>query len=137
MYAWGVTESEIRAAASEVGLSIFQDWQGSGITPKGRSLSFRLGLDTSQPRDEEGYAPFQRRSTSQWHQDKPRRIAAVCWHGHRDFLRALFRLQPDARVKSALADYRGSEDFERSYRATFGSGNDYHLAYGQACNCTS
>jgi len=50
-------------------------------------------------------------------------------------MRALFRRVPEARIKTALADYRGSDDFERSHRETFGSGNEWNLAYGQACTC--
>lgn len=60
----------------------------------------------------------------------------MCWHGHRDFMRALYRLAPDARIKTALADYRDAEDFDRKFLDTFGTGNAYNVSYGQACGCT-
>lgn len=47
-----------------------------------------------------------------------RRINAVCWHGFRDFYRALFSLTPNAGIRSMLASWDGVEDFESSYRQT-------------------
>lgn len=135
MKAWGVTEAEIRAAAAEVGLTVYNDWRGTGVVKDGRALRFRLGLDTARARNANGSLPYQRRSTSR---SRPRRIAAVCWHGHRDFMRALFRLAPEARIKTAIADYRGAGDFERRFRSTgdrWGRENDYHRAYDEACDC--
>lgn len=136
MKAWGVTEAEIRAAAAEVGLTVYSDWRGTGIVKDGRALRFRLGLDSMQPRHDDGDLPYQRHSTNRSAIIAGRRIAAVCWHGHRDFMRALFRMQPEARIKTALADYRGVADFEMKYRDTQGEGNRYNLAYGQACGCS-
>lgn len=138
MKAWGVTEEQIREAAASVGLRIAEDYARSGVRPDGRALRFRLALDTSQARDAYGMLPYQRVST--WREapnGNPRRIAAVCWHGHRDMLRALFAIAPDARVQTALADYRGADHFEETYRDTAGTGNDYHVSPSQACGCTS
>lgn len=42
----------------------------------------------------------------------------VCWHGHVAFMRAVFARAPDATIRSALATYRGMEDFEKRYRGT-------------------
>ena len=67
-----------------------------------------------------------------------RRIAAVCWHGFRDFYRALFESTPDAIVVSALARYEGSDDFEAVYPSTAyrNIGSAYRpLAYSSACVC--
>jgi hypothetical protein len=47
-----------------------------------------------------------------------RRIPAACWHAYRDVLAALFDQCPAARVRTALAVYRGREGFERHYPAT-------------------
>ena len=47
-----------------------------------------------------------------------RRIWAVCWHGHRDFFRALFEKAPDAKVRTTVANYDGREDFEQTYWMT-------------------
>lgn len=49
---------------------------------------------------------------------KPHRLTAACWHVHRDFLRALFAMVPSARVKTAVADYRGREGFEKTFPDT-------------------
>lgn len=50
-----------------------------------------------------------------------RRMAVACWHAHRDVLIELFRLYPDARVKSGrlfVADYKGADGFRASYPET-------------------
>lgn len=47
-----------------------------------------------------------------------RRIAAACWHAHRDVMREIFDRAPDAILVTALARYEGRDDFERKYRAT-------------------
>lgn len=104
MKVWNTTEQDVRAAAEEVGLAIHSDWSGSGIQKDGRALRFRLALGA----DKDHYRSIKR----------GRRIAAVCWHGHRDFFRALYRRSPDARIKTALADYRGSDGFEAAFPAT-------------------
>lgn len=44
--------------------------------------------------------------------------ANVCWHGHRDFMREVFKHEPNARIKTSLAHYRSREDFEARYRGT-------------------
>jgi len=46
------------------------------------------------------------------------RIPSACWHAYRDVLAALFDQRPAARVRTALAVYRGREGFERDYPAT-------------------
>ena len=135
MKAWGVTEQDIRDAAAETGVRL-HGWPNGYVEQDGRALRFRLAVDVSQPRNSEGMLPYQRISTATFRDGKPRRISAVCWHGHREFLRALFRRNQEARVKTALADYRGADNFEQTFRSTYGQGNDYHLAYGQACGCT-
>lgn len=124
MQAWNTTEADIRASADEVGLAIHSDWSGHGVTRVGRALQFRLGLGA----DKEHYRSIKR----------GRRIAAVCWHGHRDFMRALYRRSPDMRLKTALADYRGADGFERAFpdtgRVNVGSAFEPQAAQ-DACEC--
>jgi len=67
-----------------------------------------------------------------------RRVAAACWHAHRDIMAAIFNRYPDARLKTALADYRGQSAFNMRFPATgytnIGSAfNPVHLH--RACNC--
>lgn len=69
---------------------------------------------------------------------------AVCWHGHRDFLRALYRRVPDAKIRTAFITYQNAEDFEARYRDTYDGapgGNNtqrhvYYRPYEDACTCT-
>ena len=42
----------------------------------------------------------------------------VCWHGHRDFMREVFKREPSARIRTSLAHYKSGEDFEARYRGT-------------------
>lgn len=44
---------------------------------------------------------------------------AVCWHGHREFMRLLFSRFPDAVLHTALTDYRGMKDFEENHEQTY------------------
>lgn len=47
-----------------------------------------------------------------------RHMPAASWEAHRDFMRALFAVNPAGRITTALADYRGADDFERKHAAT-------------------
>lgn len=40
-----------------------------------------------------------------------RRVWAVCWHGHYAFMAALLEEDPYARIRSAVADWKGRDDF--------------------------
>ena len=65
--------------------------------------------------------PYPRVSASYFGQG--RRVHAVCWHGFRDFYRALFELCPDATVQSVLTQRAGidrytAENFERVFPDT-------------------
>lgn len=129
MKVWGVYDDEIRELADEVGLAIWGDWRGTGIYREGRAYRFRLKL---RDRREDGRLKFQKLGYQE------RKTSAVCWHGHREFLTALFRRFPDARVKTALADYYGRDDFHRTFRATCGMRHSYYgdLA-GVVCVCNT
>jgi hypothetical protein len=91
----------------------------------GRAVAFTLTVRRS---DEAGA----RRSAT------GRRIAAACWHAHRDVLRAIFGVAPNSRVKTAFADYRGVADFEDKFEDT-GNSNIGSIVdrvdYRQACEC--
>jgi hypothetical protein len=128
MKVWGVYDDEIRELADSVGLRIqneyFHDpvwveqlerWQEhgytwtAGIRRDGAGYRFRLALRERLPT---GELKFQKIG---FH---GRRTSGVCWHGFREFLFVLFREFPDARVKTALADFRGREQFLMTYRYT-------------------
>lgn len=47
-----------------------------------------------------------------------RHMRKASWEAHRDVMAALFKLDPDATIRTALATYRGRTDFERQFPAT-------------------
>lgn len=47
-----------------------------------------------------------------------RHTPSASWEAHRDFLRALFAIVPDAVVYTSLATYRGAENFEETFPET-------------------
>jgi hypothetical protein len=42
----------------------------------------------------------------------------ACWHAYRDVLRACFDINPDAKIYTTLARYKGSQGFEETYPST-------------------
>ena len=79
---------------------------------------------------------YQRTSASGFHEG--RRVHAVCWHGYRDFMREVFKRDPDSRILTAKADYRNAADFEAKYGNTgwqnVGS-MMFPMFYKDACVC--
>jgi len=67
-----------------------------------------------------------------------RRVAAACWHAHRDFMKVLFALYPNAILQTMLATYRGVSDFEENFPSTgninVGS-RMYPSYYKDCCEC--
>ncbi len=66
------------------------------------------------------------------------RIHAVCWHGFRDFFRAVFAQESDAVFRTALDTWRGVEDFEKRFAATGYQTIGPHIAsaaIASACRC--
>lgn len=69
---------------------------------------------------------------------RPSRMASVCWHGHREFMRALFALAPDARIITGIVTYKGSADFEATHDDTGYQNIGMQcepVAYREACDC--
>jgi len=114
MHVWGVSDADLSRIANEVGVEM-----------RGTAKAFRI-LPIPGGR-------YQRLS-----HDGTRRVHAVCWHGHRDFMVRLFDEYPEARLKSAMADYRGRDDFIETHEAT-ASRNIGSIMnptqYGMACLC--
>lgn len=80
-----------------------------------------------------------------WRRYSPsgRRVNAVCWHGHRDFFRALFTIDDDTKIVSCLATWNGSAHFEATYRNTYVGRNGIvncgpwgGVPYGSLCECS-
>ena len=111
-----LSPADLRQCASDIGVILTDRGSETREIPMvGRAYSFTLRPDSKQARDEYGNLPYQRRSASVF---RERRVHAVCWHGHRDFMREIFHRDPDARIKTSWADYRGKESFEDRFPAT-------------------
>jgi len=129
----GVSEAAIRSAVAESKLSVFGDypqggdrslpWSG-GIYAVGTGLRVRLAVDRTQPRDASNLLPWQKVGF------RGRRLPYVTWEGHREFMRIIFRDFPEARIKTALADYRGRDDFWTKHpetRTAWAEGQHHHF----------
>lgn len=70
-----------------------------------------------------------------------RRVAAACWHAHRDVFRAIFKEYPDARIKTSHADYRGEAHFDATFDATGNTpvqaAGGHRATFRYACDCES
>lgn len=121
-------------------------------TEKGRSVTFRIFPDSYQgwtwltekhplrsPRGKlrsTSRVPYQ--LIRQTLRGTTRRVNAVCWHGHRDFMTRLFDLLPNLKLETAKATYRGRNGFLDLYQATAhrNIGSKFQpLYYNSACNC--
>lgn len=110
MIAKNITREQLEKAATEVGVSI------DVTTQKGTRHRVKVNPSEYALRNANGDRPYQRISLN--HHGRERRVAAVCWHGFRDYFRACFAQAPDAEFKTALDHWRGSEDFERRFPAS-------------------
>lgn len=105
MKAYGITRTELEAIATDLGITLIEvgDVSGTKRDPRpGTSFMLRPLTDT--------YRKFSRDG---------RRIWAVTWQGHYDFMDRLFFAAPDAKLTSTLATYNGREDFHAKARATW------------------
>lgn len=123
----GATREQIEAAGTQTGIRI----KHTGTA--GRGLRFTLGLGDPGP---DGTRRYQRTSASAF--QNGRKVNAVCFHGHRDFMEALFRAVPDAVLVSGKARYDGVGDFN-AYADFVGDSNVgskmYPVGYRDACEC--
>lgn len=104
----GIESRELRAAVAKAGAEFYDDNLTFRREPerKGNWLHFTLGVNDS-------HEPGAHRAAV-----SNRRTASACWHAHRDVMRAIFRLAPNAILHTQLATYRGSEGFEHEFPAT-------------------
>lgn len=117
-----------------------------GVTPDDLQKALRAADDTGNlilNPDNDGPARFTLRvkdSRGRYarRSHSGRRMVAACYHGHWAFMYALLTLQPDARIKSHMADYRGRADFLAKAPAVGGrniGSMARPMAYGAACDC--
>ena len=83
--------------------------------------------------DDRGDAKYQREGIF-----RQQRIHAVCWHGFRDFFRAVYRIEPAATFRTAMATWKGSEHFGANFAETgyrnIGS-QMCPMSAAEACRC--
>ena len=131
MLAYHVTQANLEQALFHAS-KLYDDnliWNRAPEHGPGTALRFTLRCKSSRE-------PGHRMSASPF--SPSRHLVAACWHAHRDFLRALFHEAPDARVKTAVADYRGQEGFERTFPGTAGRNIGSIMApvaMADACEC--
>ena len=162
MLARNVTIEQLQDAAAEVGVRLYGGGYGSRdpvehVTRKGPEYRFTLRTGEFRSRHILGWngkprwaPPYQRlsqherRSTAAATRGElyqPVVPGAVCWHGHRDFFRALYRRAPGAWIRTAKATYTSAKQFEATYRdtgddpRTGGWGLAPDVPYDQACTC--
>ena len=144
MLASNVTEETLRAAAEEIGVRIDMDPKNAKRT------RWRVKLLPSRKRTilytEPGPRGGGKRYRAKWHRrglgfpqgsgEHP--VNAVCWHGFREFFRAVYRREPNAVFRTAMAIYKGSDGFETTFLATgyknIGS-QMYPVQAREACFC--
>lgn len=137
----GVSLAQLESIAAVVGVRIaernnYQVRASERLRKDGRVESrFTLRtLYSTRPHS----APY-RRIGSAWPGRKPRSLPGIlCWHGHRDFMRELFKRYPEAILESVLAKYKGREGFEREYAETGYQNIDrqaFPLEIQDACRC--
>ena len=123
----GITAATLHAIVREISTDLYAGNLIFKREPEasGRFLLFTLTVQKSA--DKGG-----RRSNT------GRKIAAACWHAHRDVMRRIFEICPDALLITSLARYEGRADFLDTYPAT-GSINIGSIAapfkIRDACEC--
>lgn len=119
-----VTAELIERAADGIGV------RAANLRPDGSGFRFVLRTVDSGLRD----GPAYRRVNQHNGRTVP---GAVCWHGHRAFMRELYRHAPEAKIRTALANYDGAEHFERTHSQTAHHAMDYYgvRTYGADCAC--
>ncbi len=149
MIAKNVTQEQLERAAKKVGVSLYDLRHVS----RGIRFTLKTGEPSVRRMDWRGKMrlapPYQRLSQRARQSDAvatkgvtfyPVIPGAVCWHGHRDFFRAVYDLAPDAEFRTAMAVYKGREHFESVFPSTYFQdsqrmGYTMPRPYVEACSC--
>ncbi len=113
----GNGSQSIQEAAKDVGVQLYH------LRKEGTGFRFTLRLNGKK---------YRRLSHT------GRKVAAVCWHGHYDFMAMLFKYEPDAILISMIERYDGKQAFHKLARQTGyqNIGNEVHpLMLKEACTC--
>ena len=122
----GLTDVQLYACAKAAEVNLFN------VRRQGRG--FRFQLHRAGPGSPWGRLAFSRKADGE-----RRGCGGVCWHGHRSFMRAVYHVNPEAVIITAMIRYEGRDDFERRHTATYfrmvGPQADLEY-YGGLCKCT-
>lgn len=128
----GITEKQIIQTAKKVGVAIngasYHVGYFNGITKKGNYLSFTLRIKPGAPLD----VKYRKYGFS------GRRTYHICYHGHYEFMRRLYEINPNTIIRSTMAVYKNKEEFERlaGFVSRVNVGNAYQPQnYGEKCDC--
>ena len=107
-----LSEDTIRGIVGSVsdnvyGGNVIIDYIDSRRTRSDGRVTYRLKLRVADSRGDGARASW-----------SGRRTPSLCWHGFRDVIRAIFAVDPNATILTAMARYEGSEGFESTYPAT-------------------
>jgi len=91
---------------------------------EGKFLHFTLRVTDSK-------GPFAKQSAT------GRRSTSLCWHGHRDVMEAIFDLNPDALLVTAMARYEGRSSFNELFADTGMTNVGMGVSYQDCCECES
>lgn len=121
MKVWGITEQEIKDTVDTISEGFFDGNVEikDGIKQDGRALRFTLKCPNS-------------RGAGAKESDSGRRTTAASWHVHKEVMVGLFSRNKDARIQTALADYKGFLDFAKRHEQTYyGDDESWNKAYGR------
>ena len=127
----GITEKQIIQTAKKVGVAINDGnfyRNGNGITKNGNYLSFTLRIKPGAPLD----VKYRKYGFS------GRRTYHVCYHGHYEFMRRLYEINPNTIIRSTMAVYKNLEEFEKlaGNVAIVNVGNAYQpQMFSEKCDC--
>lgn len=107
MKVWGLSSAEIQNVVRHISE---KEYDGNvqikdGIKEDGRAHRFTLRVANSRGAGAKMSA-------------SGRRSVAANWYVHRDVMLEMFSYNPDARILTAMADYRGVDDFFAKFEDT-------------------
>ena len=125
MIARKITQEQLELAAQKAKVRLIN------VRPEGRGFRFRLGL--LEVNGQPGQKHWRRLNHT-----LTRKVNAVCWHGHKSFMDAIYQLSLETVIITAFARYDGYQDFLDKFQDTY-----YHKIgsmvqpcyYGDACEC--
>jgi len=78
---------------------------------QGNYYRFKLRCQMSQ-------GPFHRLGQSITSKGNRRKLVALCWHGYREVMQRIYKVNPDTIISTAQITYHDKRDFDRNYHET-------------------